>query len=188
MGKGTLHIHELDVTSEKSVAALKAKLKTTSIDLLINNAGVNARDGSQVGKIDFAAWESVLAANTLGPMRVSEAFLENVAASEMRKIAVVTSVLGSIATTRKDRGGGLYQYRSSKAALNMAMTALAQDVQTQNVTVILLHPGWVKTDMGGAGADIEPRESVSGMRKVIESTSLSESGAFFRYDGSSIPW
>jgi len=179
---GTVEIHRLDVTDAGQIAALAQTLKGRPIDLLINNAGIMGH--GTIGRIDYAAWEEVLRVNTLAPVRIVEALLPNVAASERRQIVALTSRMGSIA----ESGGGYYAYRSSKAALNAAMHALAADLKAQRITVALFHPGWVKTDMGGPGALVAPRDSVAGMRAVIERLRPADSGRFFNYDGSEIPW
>lgn len=179
---GTVEIHRLDVTDAGQVAALAQALEGRAIDLLINNAGIMGH--GSIGRIDYAAWEEVLRVNTLAPVRIVEALLPNVAASERRQIVALTSRMGSIA----ESGGGYYAYRSSKAALNAAMHALAADLKGQRITVALFHPGWVKTDMGGPGALVAPRDSVAGMRAVIERLRPADSGRFFNYDGSEIPW
>lgn len=179
---GTVEIHRLDVTDAGQIAALAQTLKGRPIDLLINNAGIMGH--GTIGRIDYAAWEEVLRVNTLAPVRIVEALLPNVAASERRQIVALTSRMGSIA----ESGGGYYAYRSSKAALNAAMHALAADLKGQRITVALFHPGWVKTDMGGPGALVAPRDSVAGMRAVIERLRPADSGRFFNYDGSEIPW
>jgi NAD(P)-dependent dehydrogenase (short-subunit alcohol dehydrogenase family) len=138
----------INVMDTASVRAAAAALKGQSIDLLLNNAGVGGPSGQRLGDLDYAAWARVLDANTLGPMRVAEAFLENVAQSRDKRIVTITSGMGSIAD---NSSGGRYAYRSSKAAVNSVMKSLAVDLAARGITCIVLNPGWVRTDMGGAG-------------------------------------
>ena len=174
----------LDVADPASVAILGERLSGVPIDLLINNAGVYGPRQMALGAFDFDAWREVFEVNTLAPMRVAEAFIEHIRASEGRKIVTVSSKMGSIA----DSSGGSYIYRSSKAGVNAAMKALAMDLQPEGFTVIVVHPGWVQTDMGGPSALIDAVESVTGLKRVIDGLTLSDSGRFINYDGTEIPW
>ena len=174
----------LDVADPASVAILGERLSGVPIDLLINNAGIYGPRKTIPGTLDYDAWREVFEVNTLAPMRVAEAFLEHVRASEGRKIVTVSSKMGSIA----DSSGGSYTYRSSKAAVNAAMKALAMDLQPEGFTVIVVHPGWVRTDMGGPSALIDAVESVTGLKAVIDGLTPSDTGRFINYDGSEIPW
>jgi NAD(P)-dependent dehydrogenase (short-subunit alcohol dehydrogenase family) len=176
--------HIADVTDRKSIARLAASLKGVPIDVLICNAGVYGPRGMTPGKFDYAGWEEVLRVNLLGPAAVVEALLQNVAASERRIIAMMSSRLGSIAEMR----GGDYFYASSKAALNALGKTLSVALARRGVTVVSLTPGWVRTDMGGKGAPLAPETSIRGMRKVIAGLSPEKSGRFFSYDGSEVPW
>jgi NAD(P)-dependent dehydrogenase (short-subunit alcohol dehydrogenase family) len=126
----------------------------------------------------------VLRVNVLGAAAVAEAFVDNVAASERKRIAFMSSRLGSIA----EASGHTLPYASSKAALNMVVKALSVLLAPRGIVVLALHPGWVRTDMGGAGAPLEPGESVRGLRKVIESATSADSGRFLSHDGAAIPW
>jgi NAD(P)-dependent dehydrogenase (short-subunit alcohol dehydrogenase family) len=177
-------VRPLDVADPASVAALAEGLSGETIDLLINNAGVSGPRDYSVGSIPFDAWEQVLRTNTLGPLRVAEALLDAVAGSERRLMVFLTSGLGSIG----QGGGGYYLYGSSKAALNKAVKSLSIDLRPRGVGCLLLHPGWVRTDMGGAGASVSVEASVRGMRKVIDAWSMTRSGAFVDYTGAAIPW
>ena len=118
-------------------------------------------------------------------MRVSAALAANLAASDSKLLVAISSHMGSIAEIG---AAGDYAYRSSKAALNAAMKGLSLELQPRGITVAILHPGWVQTRMGGPGATLSTRESVAGMRRVLEAVSHDDSGRFFRYDGSIIPW
>ncbi|WP_455208901.1 SDR family oxidoreductase [Kaarinaea lacus] len=180
-------IHRLDVTRDDQLSAVVKDLAGESIDILVNNAGVYHEQWGKdpLGNINYEDWQHTFAVNTLGPMRVSEAFIENIVGSKKRLIVAITSHMGSIADIAS---GNDYAYRSSKAALNAAMKGLSYETATRNVGVLILHPGWVRTRMGGESAPLTTQQSVEGMRKLVENFNLSESGSFFRYDGSPIPW
>jgi NAD(P)-dependent dehydrogenase (short-subunit alcohol dehydrogenase family) len=176
--KGDIAILALDVTDADQLAALSKTLKDETIDILINNAGV-AGDESTEG------WLRTLHINSIAPIRVTQALLPMLARSERKLVASITSGMGSIAD---NTSGGSYAYRSSKAALNAAMKSLSVDLVKRGVSVIVLNPGWVKTDMGGAGARLTAADSVARMRKLIDSSGLVHSGKFFNYDGTEYPW
>lgn len=180
-----IRVIPMDVTDTASVRAAAADLKGEAIDLLLNNAGVGGPPGQQLGKLDYAAWAKVLDANTLGPMRVAEAFLGNVAQGGLKRIVTITSAMGSIAD---NTSGGRYAYRSSKAAVNMVMKSLAVDLAPRGITCIVLHPGWVRTDMGGPGGTLSPAASVKAMRSVIAALKPEDSGKFLNYTGQPFPW
>jgi NAD(P)-dependent dehydrogenase (short-subunit alcohol dehydrogenase family) len=182
--EGDIVHHRLDVTDGLRVASLARSLVDEPLDLLINNAGIyGPRDG--FGKTDADAFEEVLRVNSLAPLRMAERFAEHLANSERKLLVNISSRLGSIAC---NESGGSYIYRASKAALNMVGKGLAADLAPRGITVVMFHPGWVKTDMGGQEADITPAESVAGMRAVLERVTPADSGRFFSYDGSEIPW
>ena len=183
LGKG-VKLHALDVTDHGRIEALAAGLKGEAIDIVINNAGIYGAQ-QELGKIDYAAWEEVMRVNTLAPLKMAECFLPHLEAGKMKMIASLTSRMGSIA---ENDAGGVYIYRSSKAALNAAARSLALDLAPRGITVIVFHPGWVKTDMGGAGALIDAETSVGGMRAVIAGAGPKDSGRFFNYDGTEVPW
>ena len=178
-------VHALSVTDFYAVAKLADELRGTAIDVLINNAGVYGPKGCGLNELDFDVWQDVLRTNTLAPLRVSQCFADHVAASDLKCIATLSSKMGSMAD---NTSGGSYIYRSSKAAVNAVMKSLSHDLGPQGVSVVVLHPGWVRTDMGGPGGLIDADESVSGMRKVIASASGTASGRFYNYDGADIPW
>ena len=183
LGKG-VKLHALDVTDHGRIEALAAGLEGEAIDIVINNAGIYGAQ-QELGKIDYAAWEEVMRVNTLAPLKMAECFLPHLEAGKMKMIASLTSRMGSIA---ENDAGGVYIYRSSKAALNAAARSLALDLAPRGITVIVFHPGWVKTDMGGAGALIDAETSVGGMRAVIKGAGPKDSGRFFNYDGTEVPW
>jgi NAD(P)-dependent dehydrogenase (short-subunit alcohol dehydrogenase family) len=180
-----LSIHQLDVSNPDSIKKLALALSEQSIDLLINNAGINGGERQSFGDIDYAQWTRVLEVNTLGPYRVSTALANQVENSEQRLMVNVSSAMGSI---EQYTTGGHYIYRSSKAALNMVTVNLAHDLRSRGITVLSVHPGWVRTDMGGASADISTQTSAAGLRQLISNATLEDSGRFFSWDGSVLPW
>ena len=180
-------LHTLDVTRGEDVAALVKELSGETVDVLINNAGVyHERWGrDRLGQINYSQWQESFEVNTLTPLRISEALIDNVARGKRRLIVSISSHMGSIT----DIGAANdYAYRSSKAALNAAMKGLSFEVASRGVGVLLLHPGWVRTRMGGASAPLSAGESVAAMRGLIERFTPAQSGGFYRYDGSVIPW
>ncbi|MCB9947683.1 MAG: SDR family oxidoreductase [Rhodospirillaceae bacterium] len=183
--QGDVKVLELDVADPESITTLAGRMAGTPIDLLINNAGIYGPRGLGLGGLSYGDWEQVLAVNTLGPVRMVEAFLEHLRAGEQKKIAAITSKMGSIA---ENTSGANYIYRSSKAALNATMKSVALDLKGEGFSVAIIHPGWVRTDMGGPNALIEPRQSVQGMRRVIEAATPATTGRFYNYDGTEIPW
>lgn len=172
--EGRIRVLPLDVTDDASVRAAARALGGEPIDLLINNAGVGSPRGETLGSLDYAAWQRVLDTNSLGPMRVTEAFLENVMRGGAKQIVTITSGMGSIAD---NSSGGSYAYRSSKAAVNMVVKSLALDLAPRGITCIVMNPGWVRTDMGGAGGSLSPQDSIAAMRKVIAGLSPDDSGS-----------
>lgn len=178
--------HRLDVTDPDQIDALAKELADHPIDLLINNAGVYFEKYVQPEQAtDYEAWAHTFRVNTMGAMRVSRAFLDHVRRSQKRLIVAITSHMGSIAEIDSP---GSYYYRSSKAALNAAMKGFSLELRPQQIGVLLLHPGWVRTRMGGPNGPLSPQESVKGMRILVDAFRLADSGRFLRYDGSEIPW
>lgn len=181
-----LSIHRFDITVQEDLSNISQELKDVGLDILINNAGVYFKKRDQgLDCIHYDNWRRTLEVNTLGPVRVTEALLQNVKQSEgPRLVVVLSSHMGSIADI--DAPDSLY-YRSSKAALNAAMQGIALDLQELNIGVLLLHPGGVLTRMG-PDQGISEKRSVDGMRQIIESFSMENSGMFVRYDGTLMPW
>ena len=184
-GLAGVEVHALDVADFDAVQALADTLKDRSIDVLINNAGTYGPKGYGLGEVDFAAWEQVLRTNVLGPLRVAQCFAPNVAKGERKVMAFLSSKMGSM--TDNTSGGG-YIYRSSKAALNAVIKSLSHDLGGDGIVSLALHPGWVRTDMGGPNGLIDAPQSVSGLRQVIGDAGPRDNGGFFSYDGSHIPW
>jgi len=182
-------LQALDVASGKSVEALAHALGGRQIDLLILNSAIYTRNGNKIGEIDFDAWREANETNLLGAVRVAEALLENVAASKRKQIAAISTGMGSMQALKATIGfGTVYQYRTSKAALNMAMSILAKELEPRGISVVIFDPGWVQTDMGGANAALTPQESIGGMRRVLAGDPMGLTGKFVGYDGGTRPW
>jgi len=183
-----LHVQvcQIDVLDRNSIDILANDLKGTTIDILIANAGVYGDSrGHALGNLEYTDWINTLETNVLGVVKVAEAFLPNLKNSQKPCIAALSSQMGSI----EDNGsGGSILYRSSKAALNAAMKSLSIDLQNDNIGVLIFHPGWVKTDMGGPHALIDSKTSVCGMIKQISEFKMSKTGRFIKYDGTQLPW
>ena len=191
---GKIRIEALDVTEETAIARLKAKLGDEPIDVLFNVAGIfGHHDFNQegikaqsFGHSTLAEWQDVFKTNLFAPMKLAEALIENVAASARKTIVTLSSELGSIGGLAK--GGGLYPYRISKAGVNMMMKAMAVDLQPRGIIAVPMHPGWVRTDMGGPNADIDVETSTSGMVKVVTGLTIADSGRYLAWNGKELPW
>jgi NAD(P)-dependent dehydrogenase (short-subunit alcohol dehydrogenase family) len=147
----------------------------------MNNAGINARS-QEFGSLDSDEWMRLFRVNTVAPVKVFEAFADSLTG---KKIAAFTStVMGSITNA----SGGLYFYRSSKAALNAAVKNLSIDLAPRGITFILLHPGWVQTDMGGKEAPVTVKDSAKGLKAVLDKADASYNGKFINFDGNEWPW
>lgn len=189
----TLSRHRLDVTDEAALQTLAESLHDESIDLLLLSAGT-------MGKKDFAAdglassafglseaddFAQIYRVNAIAPMRIAELLVDQVARSDQKKIVALTSVMGSIGGNAI---GGLYGYRASKAALNAIMRSMAIDLKPRGIIAVPLHPGWVRTAMGGPNADLSEVEAVAGITRVIGKLEASDGGRYLSYDGSELPW
>jgi NAD(P)-dependent dehydrogenase (short-subunit alcohol dehydrogenase family) len=186
---GRLDIEQLDVLDHDMIDGLAAKLRGRPIDVLINNAGIHGpRDRQSFGAVDHAGFEQVMATNAVGPLKMAEAFIEHVAASEQKKIITISSSMGSISQTF----GGSYIYRASKAAANMIMATLARDVKDRGVVVGIVTPGYVDTDFTrGAGGDLQKisaAESAAAVLAVIDGFTLETSGTMMRHTGKPLTW
>lgn len=177
-------VFQLDVTDEASITVLARDLDEQPIDLLINNAGIQPLMW-KLDDIDFDAYERALQVNTIGPVRVTRALLPNLQRGDGKTIINVTTNLSSIA---ENENGGFYGYRESKAALNMFNKSLAAELAPEGFICIVLHPGWVRTDLGGPNAPLDVEESVRGMTSVIRSLKPADNGKFFTYAGENMPW
>lgn len=179
-----VQLHPLEVTDPASVKALAQTLKDEAIDELINNAGWMGPSQQRLGSIDYDGLLETLRINTLGPLRLAEAFVEHVARSQRKLMVAVTSGMGSIS----DSSGGYYAYRASKAALNMSFHNLGLDLKPRGIIAIVINPGWVQTDMGGKGAPTRPEDSIAAMRRVFDGLTLKDTGSFKNYKGGDYAW
>ncbi|HTO81439.1 MAG TPA: SDR family oxidoreductase [Methylomirabilota bacterium] len=182
--KGDVQVHALDMREDAQIPALAMTLAEERIDILVNNAGVIG-PREHFGKTDTQAWLDVFHVNSIAPAHMAEAFADHLERGQRKLIVNITSKMGSLAD---NTSGGSYIYRSSKAALNMVAKTLAVDLASRGITVVLFHPGWVRTDMGGPGALITPKESVSAMRDKISTLGSADNGKFFNFDGRPLPW
>lgn len=174
----------LDVTQPHSIAAAKQAIGDRPIDVLINNAGIMGPERQTALDVDFDGFARTLDVNTLAPLRVAQTFLPNLRKARGAKVFTVSSAMGSLA----DGGADHIAYRTSKAAVNKVMQALASELKADGIVVGMLHPGWVRTDMGGANAALEVSHSVAGILNVIDGWGLEKSGAFFDYAGHAVAW
>jgi NAD(P)-dependent dehydrogenase (short-subunit alcohol dehydrogenase family) len=178
-------LHSLDVTERSAIDALARQIEGRAIDVLVNGAGSMGRS-TAFGASDFAEWEYLFKLNTFAPMRMAEAFVGHVAHSAQRKIVSLSTVMASMA---RNTLGGFYAYRASKAALNALTVSMAVDLgRRHGIVCAAIHPGWVRTDMGGPRAEIDARTSVTGIRAVIAGLTRERAGRFWAYDGSELPW
>ena len=179
-----VRIHGLDVLQVDDIAKLRRDLRGQSIDVMIHNAGIYAPSDARFGSLDPEVWNDVLRVNAIAPLKLAEALIGNVLASDRKVMAFLSSRMGSIG----ESSGGEPIYRSSKAALNATVRSLAMDKESAGLIAVVFSPGWVRTDMGGAGAPLSPTQSVTGMRKVIAGLQPLDSGRFWNHDGAEIPW
>lgn len=174
----------LDVNDEGGFAALARTLEGTRIDVCVYNAGVFGPRSNGVVAPEMADFDAVMHANVLGAMRAVPVVTPALIRAK-GTLAFISSSMGSISGMSNTHG---ITYRASKAALNAVVKGAAVEYGAQGVTCISLHPGWVKTDMGGSGADIDPTTSIRGMRKVIANATTDSSGKFFDYNGKALDW
>ncbi len=193
LGCAALDIRECTLTDDWELGAVADSLADRTIDVLINNAGRMAKveglaraDQLQgFGHFNRELWHDVFDINLFTPMRLAELLVEQVARAERGRIVTLSSMLGSMAL---NDSGGLYAYRASKAGVNAIMKSMAMDLAEQGVIAIAMHPGWVRTDMGGSKATFDIDTSVRGMQAVIERLSFEDSGKLLSHDGSELPW
>ncbi|MCG9660149.1 C-factor [Vibrio mediterranei] len=183
VSESNLSTYCFDVTDYPTYPQLLAQLP--NLDIVINNAGYYGPKGYGFGNTDIDEWRKVLEINTIAPLKLVEALYPKIQKSTIRKIACLSSKVGSM--TENTSGGG-YIYRSSKAALNSVVKSLSNDLSQEGITVLALHPGWVQTEMGGPNALISTTESASGLFKVIENANSNHSGQFINFDGQPLPW
>lgn len=182
---GSIEILPLDVTQSSQIDTLAEQLADQPLDILLNNAGVIGSESKRLGELKQQLWLDVFTINTIAPVLLAQALVTQLKQGMHKKIVNISTRMGSIAD---NDSGGYYSYRSSKAALNAAMKSLSIDLHAEGISVLLLHPGWVKTRMGGENALVTPEQSVSGMRHIIETTTLKDSGRFLAFDGRELSW
>jgi NAD(P)-dependent dehydrogenase (short-subunit alcohol dehydrogenase family) len=179
--KGDISVKRLDISDHAEIAALAEELRGDAIDILLSNAGIG-RPHPPFGETDYVNWRRILEVNLIGPMRLAESFVGHVAKSDRKVMAFVSSRMGSIAL---NLSGGSYAYRSSKAGLNAVVRSLAVDLARLEICVLALHPGWAKTEPGGR---VEVKDSVAGMRGVIDRAGRHHTGSFVTYGDQPLPW
>ena len=184
---GRLHVLPLDVADPRAITELQRELALLAddderLDLLVNGAGV-LHSGERFGRVGAANLDDSFRTNAMGPFLLTQAMAPRLA--DGARVANITSQLGSIANTARF---GTPSYNISKAAQNMATALLAAALRERGVVVVALHPGWVQTDMGGAGATVTPSDSVAGLLRVIDKSKASDSGRFLDWRGESLPW
>ncbi len=180
---------QLDVNDEASIAAAVQAVSAAaaSLDVLINNAGIFPKGDHAsrgLGNLTSEALSELITTNAVSPLIVTQACRDLLKRADNPRVVMISSGLGSVQATR----GGPYGYRMSKAATNMAARVLAFDSEMSGITTITTHPGWVQTDMGGAGADITATDSAAGLLALISGLDSADKGRFFRYDGAELDW
>jgi NAD(P)-dependent dehydrogenase (short-subunit alcohol dehydrogenase family) len=185
LANGRVSVHVADMDELATVQALAYELRNEAIDILINNAGISGSDKNRFGNVDVQSWINTFQVNSIAPLKVAEALIEQVRMGDKKIIACLSSKMGSMA----DNGsGGSYIYRSSKAALNAVVKSMSVDLRAEGIKCVALHPGWVKTEMGGPDAEISTRECVTSLFEIILSLQPEDSGRFIDIDGTDIPW
>ena len=178
-------VEQLDVTDQASVDAMAQRMAETPIDILINNAGIKGSDTKDMASLDVENIEWVLNVNTLGPVRVMKALFSNVKSSERKMVVNISSTMGSI---KRNTWGCCAGYRASKTALNSINKTFAVDFGKQGVTFVVMHPGYVQTDMNEGQGNITPNQSGVGLMKVITGLDASDNGKFYDWEGNDLPW
>ncbi len=178
-------IKALDVKNVNQIKRLSEELKHQPIDILLNNAGVYGYSATEFGETDSEAWDEAVAVNVLAPMKMMEFFVNHVAKSDNKIIASMSSKMASM---DDNSSGGSYAYRATKAALNAVMVSASHDLRHLGITALILHPGWVRTDMGGPNGELSVEQSASMLKKILDNCTIEDSGCFFDIDGTIIPW
>ncbi len=180
-----LQLLTLDVTDNTQITKAAATLAGQPLSLLINNAGLFRSRSDDVESLSHETWLQEFHVNAIAPFMVTRALRGNLAAADNALVAMISSKMGSMAD---NTSGGAYSYRSSKAALNAVTVSLCSDLAEDGTRVVALHPGWVRTDMGGDSAPVDAPASASGLKKVMLGIDDAQNGHFFDYSGASIPW
>jgi len=183
---GNIRVQKVSVGDAGSVSAMAEDLKGTAIDVLINNAGTGgpAQENQTVSNMDFEGWAETFNINTMAPVRVMQALNSNLKLAENPKVVTITSQMGALDLDMTVA----YAYCTSKAALNKFMRMAAIERKEEGIAVCVIHPGWVKTDMGGAGADLSPEESAAGIINVIAGLNAENTGTFWKWNGEVHAW
>ena len=179
-----IEIYKLDVKDAASIMEFARQINGQRVDVLLNNAGIKGGDHQSAFDMDFDAWLDTFQVNTMAPLRMVQAVIENLRLSDQPKIITISSQMGAL----NWKGRGSYAYSSSKAAVNKVMQILSSDLEEEGMIVSIFHPGWVQTDMGGQAAPISPQESAEGLFKAITSLKQSDSGRFLKWTGEEHPW
>jgi NAD(P)-dependent dehydrogenase (short-subunit alcohol dehydrogenase family) len=174
----------LDVTDKTSIEEALGQIEEP-IDVLINSAGISGPPHQNTGNVDYESWHKIIDVNAMGPLRVTEAFIQHLSGSKRKLVVTITSGMGSIGD---NTSGGSIPYRTSKAAVNMVMRTVAIDLAPHGIITVVINPGWVKTDMGGPNAPLTAGESVKAMRRLIDTLGPAQTGRFFNHDGREYPW
>lgn len=185
LNKLGVQVEQLDITSQQSANALKKKLKSQSIDILLNNAGIGGHSTRKFKDLKIDRLGHVFEVNSLGALRVTQALLPNLEKGSKKLIASISSRMGSI---EKNSGGGVLGYRASKTALNSFNKSLSVEFAEQGFIFVVLHPGWVRTDMTNENATFSTTESAENLYKVISKLSAKDNGKFFDLHGEPVAW
>lgn len=180
-------VEQLVTDSDESCKALATTLGDEAIDVVVNNAGVFLHDCDNIESFNPESFMRTLEVNTLGPLLLTRALIPHLERSERKVLVQISSDLGSIADASTGRQGAL-GYRVSKAGINMAMATLAYELKPRGIGCLAVHPGWVRTDMGGSAADLSTDESASSILDTIEGFGIADSGRFVDYAGNEVPW
>jgi NAD(P)-dependent dehydrogenase (short-subunit alcohol dehydrogenase family) len=185
LSNGQVSVHIADMLELSTIQALAYELRNYPVDVLINNAGIYGSNNNTFGSVEVNSWLQTFQVNTIAPLKMVEAFSEQLMMGRRKIVVCLSSKMGSMA----DNGSGnSYIYRSSKAALNSVVKSLSIDLREKNIVIVALHPGWVKTEMGGIDAEISTRESVLQLFNNISGLGLNDTGRFIDIDGTDIPW
>lgn len=181
----SLEILPLEATDASSIGRFAAELRGRRLDVLINNAGVMGGPHQELHDMDYDAWLQTFEINTLAPFHLSVRLLDGLQRAPRPRIVTLSSQMGAFG---RELGSGRYAYRSSKTAVSKVMQVLANELRPRGVIVCPVHPGWVKTDMGGASAEISAEESAAGLHRLIDGLTLEQSGRFWTWDGREHVW
>lgn len=179
-----LTLIELELTDDKAIERTVHSLLGTQVDILINNAGVIGPNDQSMEHLRAEDWLNTFAVNTIAPLNVTRAFLPMLRRSGNARVITISSQMGALSRESM----GMYAYRSSKAALNKVMQVLALELKEENIIVCPIHPGWVRTDMGGLNAEISVQESASGILSFAQTVTMSQSGNFYTWQGIKHEW